>query len=510
MASFLDKVLDLFSGPNDPASGKKKLMRLVVKNLGTNKFSKFYKVKTGAIQPVFAEFFYSIYKTVSSAQIFMQNAAKSNVLKQLTINAFLDDKQLALQGGLSAESIQTRSKGMAPKELSSKLRGELEAVTSVFKGPAAGTADGCYNLILIFTSFVSFDFFGLLRKFDGSMQERNFTSPPRFGEIRGEQVIRAMQEFLEVIGCLDPDVDWKPVHRVLKSYKNMDVVVPDQWSKVLQQVRELKRSNMLELMVRHITANPMWQPKMAVPPNEHIVEPYVDSLKVSTISAIESILNAKRNAKVRELAQTVFGNDDINRLRYYTAQNNEKFIKKNFDGFTLITGLNLLKAFFADYYQKDIKEFCDLLLIRGQWYSSSLSKQLSDGFHQGRFLLDKLNAFDETLAENGPNGSRLKASLVRADRDKSQAKYIRIILNSVNEDAENMIKVAAQVFTIIERNFQAVLDDHQKTTHELIINWKELEAACPEPLIPKMTLIHQKLTAFIQILEVLSHDPEED
>jgi hypothetical protein len=289
----------------------------------------------------------------------------------------------------------------------------------------------------------------------------------------------------------------------------MDVMVADQWNKALQQVREVKRSNVLELMIRHITAAPMWQPKMAVPPNEHIVEPYLDNLKVSISAAIEGIVNAKRNAKVRELAKTVFGSGEINRLRNYTTQNHEKFIKKNFTGFTQVMGLNMLKAFFADCYQKDIREVCDLLLIRGQWSSNSLSKQLSEGFHEGKAILDQINAFDDTLADNGQNGSRLKAALARADRDKSQAKYTRIILSSVNEDAENLIKTAAQNLIVIGKNFKSVLDDLQKPSHDLIINWKELEAVSPEPVGPKITLVYKKIYIFVQILQVLAQSPED-
>ncbi|MDR0555144.1 MAG: DUF5312 domain-containing protein [Treponema sp.] len=439
----------------------------------------------------------------------MQNAVKSPALKMAAIDTFLDEKVKAILDGLSPEAIEKRAKETNPKELTGKLREELTALTAAFNAPAMAAVDGCYNHILTFAQFVGFDFFSLLKKFDSSLTERNFNRSPQFTAIKGDQVVRPIQNFLEAAGGLDPDIDWKTVQKVLKSYKNMDVVAADQWNKLLVQWREVKRSNILELMVRHITATPLWQPKMTVLPNEHIAEPYLENFKVSTAAAIESIVNAKRNAKVRELAKAVFGSADTNRLRYYTAQNHEIYVKKNFEGFTHVMGLNLLKAFLSDCFQKDIQEICDLLLIRGQWSSNGLSRQLSEGFHDIKAMIDQVAAFDDALADNGQNGARLKAALIRSDRDKSQAKYIRIILGSVNEEAENLIRTAAQGLIVIGKNFKSVLEDMQKKSHELIINWKELESASNEPVGPKITMVYKKMYCFIQILQLLVQSNED-
>jgi uncharacterized membrane protein YheB (UPF0754 family) len=509
MASFFDRILDLFTGSKDPESAKKRLLKTVVKNLGVNKYGKFYRPKTGQADPSLAKFFYNIYHIIASAQVFMQNAAKSARLKEAVIEAVLDQKTLDLLNGLSPESIEERAKKTVPKELARQLREELTALSASFDNTRVSATDGCYNNIMAFTRFVGFDFYFLLKKFDPALPERSFGRTPAFVPIKGTLITEGIKDFLEVAGALDPDQDWRTALKVLKTYKgDMDVVVYEQWNRLLLQLRDVKRSGILELVVRHIDNDPFWQsnPKVTA---EYITDAFLEAKRTEVESAIETFINAKRNAKIRELVRVVFGDTDTTRLNYYTDKNSEIYIKKKFSGYTQVQGLNYLKAFLLDCFKKDIRELCDLLIIRGQWASNVLAQQISNGFHEIMAISEQLITFDEALSDNGPNGSRLKAAIVKVDRDKGQGKYIRLILTSVNEEAEGMILKAAQALITIGRNLKNVLEDLQKSPRELIMNWKELESVSPEPMAQRITVIYKKLYYFVQILQLLVRGEED-
>jgi hypothetical protein len=502
--SFLDKIFALFTGAGDPAVGKKRLLKQVSKNLNANKYGKFYKVKTGQAEPALAKFFFDMYRIIASAQVFMQNAGKSGQLKQVVIETFLDEGLLEKERQLSEESIAERARKTPPKELSRQLRDELAAFSNAFDSTLIGAVDGCYNLILAFTQFVSFDYFFLLKKFDPSLKERSFNRTPKFGSIRGDQVTDLLKDFLEIAAAVDPDQDWRSALKALKTYKgDMDVVVFDQWSRLLIQLRDIKRSQILELMIRHIDNDPVWQIKPKIP-GEHIVDSYLEALRTGIEGTIDRIVNAKRNAQINELVKNVFAGVSTNRLKHYNENNSNLYTKKNFAGFIHLIALNYLKAFLLDYFKKDIRELCDLFLIRGQWSSNVLSQQLSDGFHEIIAVSEQLTTFDEALADNGSNGSRLKAAIVKVDRDRGQAKYIRLILTTVNEEAEAMIKKAAQALISVGRNFKGLLDDYHKMPHELIVNWKELELSSEIPLTQRITASYKKIYYFVQILQLLT------
>ncbi|MDR2110821.1 MAG: DUF5312 family protein [Spirochaetaceae bacterium] len=508
--SFFDKLFSIFSAGNDSESVKKKLLKQVIKSLGQNKFARFYRIKSEEATPALGKFFFDVYKLISPAQVFLQNAAKSAQLKQIVIDSFLDKKLLDIQGRLTPEAIAERGKTIPIKQLAGQVREELSTLIASFDTARVNAADGCYNTILGFIQFVTFDFFFLLKKFDANMAERNFSRPPKLENIRAEYIAEDIKDFLETAAAVDPDQDWKTVLGVLKSYKgDMDVISLEQWSKLLAYLRDIRRSGILELIIRHVEKNPVWQPMSRIP-SERVVDAYLDAKKAGAEDAIRKIQNDKRTAQLDQLAKTVFGSTEITRLKYYTDKNNEIFIKKNLGGFTHVVGLNYLKAFLLDHVKKDIREICDLLLIRGQWTSNVLSQQLSEGFHGIMAISEQILTFDEALADNGENGSRLKACLVKVDRDKGQVKYIKIILKSVNEAAQKMIVEAAQALIVIGKNFKTAMEDYPKNPHELIINWKELESSSEVPIIQRITDVYKRMYYFVQIMQFFAHSPDEE
>jgi hypothetical protein len=507
-AAFLDKLFSLFGGSKDPESAKKRQLKQLVKDLSGNKYARFYRPKSEEVDGSLGKFFYDTYRIIASAQVLMQNAAKSAQLKQAAVEAFLDKNLEEIKARLSPESIEDRARKMSLKDLAKQLEGDLAALSAAFDSPRIETIDRCYNLILALARFVSYDFFFLLKKFDSNITERNFSSPPKFSAVRGEYLSDDLKDFLETAFAIDPDQDWKNALRVLKVYKNgIDVVAPDQWNRLLVTMREVRKSNILELMIRHIDKKPQWtfQPKLV---DEHIAAAYIEGKRTEARAAVDQIVNAKKNAQVSVLAKMIFGSAEIERAKFYTPRGSEIYVKKNFDGFLFAAGINYLKAFLLDHFKKDIRELCDLLLIRGQWTDINLSQQMSGHFHRIMELSDKLIAFDESLSDNGENGSRLKASILKADRDKSQARYVTLILKSVNEEAQGLINASAQSLIGVGRNLKSLLEDCQKPSKELLMNWKELEGASEAPLAQRMADTYKKIYYFIQLLQLLSKAPE--
>lgn len=504
---FLQQILSLFSGAGDPEAEKRKLLKQIAKELSKHRL-KFYKPKGEEVLPPLAKTFYDLYKAIAPAQVFLQNAEASAQLRLIVIDSFLDTKMLELQDRLSEETIKTRAQTVPTKELSQQLKDELVSFFAAFDGNRIRQIDGTYSAIVAFSRFVNFDFFFMLKKFDSNITERSFTYIPKFEAIRAEYVGDDLKDFLEVLGALDLEQDWKSIFAILKLYKSIDVIAADQWSRSLAQLKELKRSGIFELMIRHIDKNPQWQaPLHRV--DEHIVEPYLQKLRTQVEVSVQKILQEKRNAKIDELAKAVFGTPAVSRLKYYTDKANLVFSKKMMGGYTHVQGLNYLKAFLLDFFKKDIRELVDLFLIRGQWSTNLLSQQLSEGFHELMSISEKLIAFDEGLADDGELGARMRTYLARAERDKEQLKNLRVVLKGVNEDAQRMINGSAQALIAVGKNLKNILEDYQKTPHELIINWKEIEFASERPIDERVTEVYKKIYFFVQLMQFFAKGEQE-
>lgn len=497
---------DFLFGGNDPEAKKKRAVKLIAKEINQNKHRKFYKTSTGELTPVAGAFFYDIYKAVSAAQGFMKNSGKSAVLKQLTIEYFMSKELREVYDRLSAASIEERGKSLNPKELSVQLQEDLNTFSSAFTITDMNTIDRCYNVIMGFSNFVSFDFFSLLKKIDSRIRERDFVYQPQFRHVSGKYLADNIKDFLDLPPFEVAPEDWKTVLEILKKYKaGTNVIDPNQWKKVLATLQDVHRSGILMLMIRHIDQNPNWMRNFQVS-EEAIVDAFMKTKKAEVQSLIEKIKSDKRASKRDALANKLFGSVDITRLQYYTNANNEVFLKKGVDGYTYIAPLNYLKAFVTVHH--DIRELCDIFLIRGQWKSQDVSRQISQGLHELSDIVEQLTDFDNTLADNGINGSRLRNYLNKSKMDKSQISQLKTVLSTINAEAKDMIDKGLAIFSEVATYIKNLSADHTKAHSQLLVNWKEIESVSDRAIDQRLEHASAVLADFVQLLQLYAIDDE--
>lgn len=483
---------------------KKKAMKQLARELSGNRHSRFYRPKTGLAEPGMAAFFFEMYRAVSHARIFLGNAAKSEFLKELTIEALLDIKHLDARQRLSAEYVRERAKTMPITEVSRLLQEDFDLLASAIDNELMDRVDSCYNQILALIHFSAFDFFFFLKKFDPHLIENNFNIRPHFSPVPGRQLNNQIKDFLEVFCAIDTELDWGPPLRVLKLYKNgAEVISPEEWDILVSRLRELRRSNILELMIRHIEEDPSWRFKPSTG-FEHIALNYLGAREKEVREAMNGFVRSQKLLQVRELAQNVFGDPDIRRALHYTPQESAAFVSRGLDGYTWAEGFNYVKAFLLDIFKKEIQGLCELLLIRGQWYSMEVSREMSENYHILLDIAARITVFDDTLGENGETGVRLRAMLSKSDRDKSQLRHIKAILRDVNGEALEFINSSARALIVIGTTLKNALEDQKSGAGELIINWRELEFIMETPLVKYLILTHQRISAFLRLLQILS------
>jgi hypothetical protein len=134
---------------------------------------------------------------------------------------------------------------------------------------------------------------------------------------------------------------------------------------------------------------------------------------------------------------------------------------------------------------------------------------MSTAMHDLLELSPKINELDESLDEDGDRGTRLRASLLRIDRDKSQSRYINSIIEGLNDDALTLITLASQSFIVIGKYLKTLIDDYPKKPSEVIFNWKELTYFSKAPLLQRMTDDYKKINYFIQLMLVFTRHQED-
>jgi hypothetical protein len=503
---FIQWIISLFSGKNDPERIKKQSLRRMTKILAANKYRKFYHVKTEEVDPELAHFFFDIYRILSPAQTLMQNAAQSTQLKIAVVQSVLEKTQQDILENISPESLGVRAQETPSRELAAQIQQEFDTLAASVTEDQIDAINDCYSLILVFSKFVNFDFYFFLRKFDNQLKEHTFSRKPLFSPVRGMLISDIIKDFLELTEGIDQNRDWDLVFSILNMFKGVNVVNPKLWNSMVLRLGDVKRSNILEMIIRFVDQDPDWSWSASIPKGD-IVSPYLDSIKSEIFEHLNQLTTEKIKARIAEYAALVFGDSKVNRLKYYTERAEEIYLKNNFEGFTMAGGLNYLQAFLLN--EKDEFRFLyELILVRGQWVHPALSLPLSEAVRLILAFPDRIVTLDNSLSDGGLYGGRLKSAIMRVAREKSQTKFITSNLETINDNAKQILNDAIFNLSVLQDGFRDILDDYRKNPSLIILNWRDLEPFSDEPLEARIVKINNKLYNILQLLRVFATTKE--
>jgi hypothetical protein len=501
--SLFERLLGMLLGADDEERQKRRQLKGIAKALKKSRH-KFYKPRGEEAQPALAKFLHDIYRTVGPAQTLLQNAESSAALKGMVIDTYLTDDQRKQRAAFEEDSIREQAKVKDTGELKEYLKSAMVNFFGSFDTKTVKEINATYSNIRLLINFVRFDYYFLLRKFDSALPEDDFAYKPNFDSVQAEYVSDDLKDFLEVAYPLDRQQNWDAVFDALRAYKGVETVSRADWKKVLSQVEDVLKSNVLTMIVQHADQDPFFQPTSRKV-NERIVEPYLEKLKTDAEASVQKLLNERRSEKADQLKKKVFGTTAVARTKYYTDTANLVFTKRNLGGYAYTEPLNYLKAFLLDYVKKDMREVIrDILIVRGQWSDNVTSQRLSEAFHQVFNLSEKVVKFDDSLAEEGELGQKVKRAMGRIkDRDPATTKLLKQTLDEVNKQARGMIVDAAQGLITMAKDLKMLIEDYdEQAKGEVVLNWKELDSYSEEPLKDRMTTIYRTTYYFVQLLQM--------
>ena len=486
-------------GGGDPEADKKRLLKNIAKDLSKSKF-KYYKYNSNEVLPAFGKFFYDLYKAVSPAQLMFQGIQNPNALKNQVVDFSLNDTQKALIEELSEESIVELSKTMSFKDLNTKIQKDTQTFMSEFDGDRINQIDDLYSQMMAFKAFCSYDFFFLLKKFSAGVKEHDFNVQPKFDTITAQYIAEDLKDFITVAWALPLESDWSELFKLLKDYKTVEPIPLPVWKKIIAKLRQLKDSRTIEMIIQLITKDPFYICDTEEL-RDHVIDAYLDKLRNQSTNTLKKLQADRKNSQIDSLLQQIFGTTSVSRLKNYTAQMSANLERKNVGGYLYCSPLSYLKAFLVDYVKKDVREYCDLVLIRGQWVTNSLSGEMSNAYHGLLEISDKITELDNTLADDGPVGSKIKTLLPRIGHDHESSNIIKTKIKDANDLARAYMKQASQELVIVAKNTKALLEDYAKPHGELIINWKELDRSAEHPIKELGVEVYKKIYTFIQLMK---------
>jgi len=496
----MDKVFSFFSG-DGMTDDKQNMLKAIAKDLNQSKYAKFFKVRSEEADPSLLSFLFSVYKVIYPIKSFMKDESKMALFRHLTVESCIDGEIKETINRLNPAYLDEQIKTVPGEQLIAAIQADMDLLTSQFDFSRIETVNHRYELAGILNQFIKYNFPGFFKKFDPHFADGSFIVEPKFPAIKTILIIDQIGDFLTATQPLKPEDDWSSVLSLLKAIEGKDIVNPEQFLTMIKTLREIHTSKILELMVQYTLRNPVWQYKHLTF-SETVGEAWLESKKSEAMSYISKINNARKNSQISALVKQIFESTELNRLEHYNTQLSEVLLKKDVEPYYYAEGLNYLKAFMDDYFLKEIKELCDILLIRGQWTNNALSKEMSESLHRLLETPPQVVDLETVLSEDGTDGSRLRAALLRIDRDHTQARYINSIVGKVNDEALDIINTVAQDMIVIGKQLKNLIEDLQKKHPELLVNWREVNMASKDPMPQRMVTNFKRINYFVQLMHL--------
>ncbi len=495
--SFFSRLFSsLFSG-GDPEAEKKKLLKAIAKDLART-HNKFYK--SNSMQPSFGKFFYEIYKVASPVQAMFMSIQNPNALKNMVVDYSLSENQKKLIENLNEDSINTMSSNMPFSELKTKIKNDMDSFMGEFDSAKITGIDTLYQKLMAFKAFCTYDYYFILKKFDSSLHENDFNHTPKFEPIEAAYVAEDLKDFATVMYSLPLDSQWDDLMAMFKTVRGIEPVKPAVWNKLVNRLRQLKNSRVFDMIIELASRDPKYYTQ-AETKKEQIVETYIEKIRSQVNVAIKKLENDQTNSKIDSLLTQIFNTNVIVVLKNYSDTGSAPFEKKNLGSFQFSRPLNYLKAFLVEYAKRDIREYGDLVLVRGKWTNNTLSGQMSEDYHILLDTSDAITAFDNKLAEDAEIGMKFKTLLPRCERDKEAQNIIRTLLRDTNSEAREYLVSCTKSMISFAKNIKALLDDHQKQRPEMVINWKELDRFAEHPVQQLGVEIYKKIYLFVNLMQ---------
>lgn len=497
--SFFSKIFgSLFNG-SDPEAVKKKQLKAIAKELSHSRY-KFYKHSSDQVLPVLGKFFYDIYKAIGPCMTMFQNMDNPNQLKNMTIEFSLSEQQKQLEESLSEESIKGLSANMNHAELKKKVDHDIEVFCNEFDAQKIQSIDDLYYKLKVFRQFCLYDYYFILKKFDSSMRENDFSRSPHFEAIDSSYIVEDLKDFVAIVATLPLNESWEDLMLLFKTARGVEPIKPAIWAKIITRLRNVQDSRIFDMLIQVISKDPFYR-TVADEKREQIIEPFLDKIRNEALTCIRNLESQQKNSKIDSILAQIFNSTAVIVLKNYTESGAENYRKKNLGDWDYARPLNYLKAFLVEYVKREVREFADMVLIRGKWSTTPLSQQMSDAFHAMLETSDKITAFDEILAEDKEIGMKIKTLMPRSERDREAANIIGTLISDANEEAKGYIIDTTRNMITFAKNVKMLLEDHTKKSPEMIINWKELDRFAEHPLQQLGVEVYKKIYLFVTLMQ---------
>ncbi len=464
-----------FLGRGDADYERKKLLRKTKKELKALN-PMIYNTNNHTITPKFAELVFEIYRFTNPLKAiisFNQSKLTRSRMEQFFVENLLNDKQKNIIQRLNQEDFAKILEKEGVKVLDQKINETLHQLQNSITREQINDINTTFTRLIELTHLVEFDMYQLLKRFAPALKENVVTDPPRFREVDGRYIVDELKEVSELFYSMNLTGDFIKPLAFLGRYKGNQILPDSDIKKLIVLLNSFTKNNYLPLIIGYILKDPYFRPIQSQK-TENLVQNYMKNLLLSTKKLRDQVVHLLRKRRIDHLTEDLFGTSQIRSIEHYTEALDDLLLKAKVETFSFVQGLNFLKYFLMEKYNRYIRETLNQLLLHGEFIDQKMRDDMSERHHDCNGLIKEILALDEPLDGSAVKGIKIKVLLKKAHSETSGQKILNDYIKAINEEAYFIIHKTINSFTFITSTLKLITEDYKTGTQKTIANIRSL------------------------------------
>ncbi|HEO66042.1 MAG TPA: hypothetical protein ENI73_09265, partial [Spirochaetes bacterium] len=510
--SLLDRLIfffqNTFLGRGDAKYERKKLLRKVKKELKTL-IPPVYNTSNHTITSHFAELLFEIYRFTNPLKAilsFEQSKLDKSRVEQFFVEIHLNETQKNIIHQLNQEEFAKILEEEGVKGLDQKINDILHQLQNSITREQIIAINANFTQLIELSRLAEFDMYQLLRRFAPALKENVITDPPKFREVDGRYLIDELKELSERVYSMNLREDFIKPLSIFGDYKGKQILPDSDIKKLVLLLNNMVKSNYLPLITGYILKDPFFR-AVRNQKTENLVQNYMKDLLLTTKKLRDQVVNLLRKHRINQLTEELFGTSQIRTIEHYTEALDDLFQKAKVETFSFVQGLNFLKYFLMEKYNRYIRENLNQLLLHGDFIDQQLRNDVSESHHECNGLIKSILALDQSLDGSAERGIKIKVLLKKAHSEATGQRILNDFIQSINEEAHLITFKATKSFTLITSTLKLIAEDYKTGTQKTVTNIRAVGGPDNKELMSQLVKGFNDMTKLLVLIKAV-HPPE--
>lgn len=473
--------------------------------------------KSGMLQPNFPELFRILYENTAPIEKILSATVSSQDVK---VNYFYERKLFttgfspADQEKLENLTYDHRKSEALDSDLSLSKVMESQHHTLDFLIRQINTQefiriDEIIGSLQQLTDICRFNYLSIIHNFDPEYNGFSMSEKPNFVSCVPSPLGNSLQDFYYITANFKMTSSLANAVLALEQLRTGKSVPQEQSEKYMECLKKINSvlskyltPDLLKKVIILAKKEPEFSPQTASY-NINARQRYVQYLQQKFDSDTSRIKTEIKDNYISVELKNLFNEEPLLELNGYNSSTNKKLRGNCNTLFNWIMPLEIIKTFMAKFFDDDIKNLLNDIVIEGFFNTPTYKTDFSSTVYACLELPEKLENFEDSFNREKENDQAILESYIQdSHKDSDFSKKLSSFVDNINGQAKQLVQDISTIFFSLYKYLEELIIDAKKTKPDMVSNIKVLlTSSRNRERSNKLELQFEKWTGFLEIMK---------